>query len=74
MTWQLLSVKLPPELLAAIKSRGNWPAFVRRTLAAELGMEIQERQPGLAGASQRTRKRVSKAGVRARRESSADLS
>jgi hypothetical protein len=69
MTWPLLSLKLPPELLAAVKDRDNWPAFVRQTLAAELGMEIKERQSGLAGASARTRKRVSRAGVKARRQS-----
>ena len=66
MTWKLLSVKLPSALLAAVKARPDWPRFVRQTLAAAVGVEYQERQAGLAGASVRTRKRVSKAGVKSR--------
>ena len=71
MTWPLLSVKIPPELRDAleIESGGNVPLFVRQTLAAALGVKYQERLPGLAGATPRTRKRVSKAGVKGRRNS-----
>jgi len=65
MTWTLLSVKIPPELQTAL-DRHNVPLFVRQTLAAALGVEYQERLPGLAGATARTRKRVSKAGVKAK--------
>ena len=67
MTWPLLSVKIPPELHRALSRQGNVPLFVRQTLAAALGVEYQERLPGLAGATPRTRKRVSKAGVSARK-------
>jgi len=68
MTWKLLSVKIPPAMLAAIKKQagGNVPKFVRETLAARLGLEYQEQAPGLAGASRSVRKRVSKAGVASR--------
>jgi len=68
MTWPLLSVKIPPELQTALDRQANVPLFVRQTLAAALGVEYQERLPGLAGASVRTRKRVSKAGVRGRKK------
>lgn len=70
MTWPLLSVKIPPELQSAleIKSGGNVPLFVRQTLATALGVEYQERKPGLAGASVGTRKRVSRAGVKGRKK------
>ena len=67
MTWKLLSVKIPPALLSAVKDRENWPQFVRQTLATATGVEYQEHPPGLAGASVATRKRVSRAGVAGRR-------
>jgi hypothetical protein len=66
MTWTLLSVKIPPELHKALAKQGNVPLFVRQTLAAALGVKYQEKLPGLAGATPRTRKRVSKAGVKGR--------
>ena len=70
MTWKLLSTKIPPELHTALDKQANVPQFVRQTLATALGVEYQERLPGLAGATARTRKRVSKAGVKARKDSS----
>ena len=69
MTWKLLSVKLPAKLHAALvrESGGDVALFVRQTLAERLGVEYTERLPGLAGASKKVRKRVSAAGVKARR-------
>jgi hypothetical protein len=67
MTWPLLSVKIPPELQAALDKQANVPLFVRQTLAAQLGVEYTEKLPGLAGAKPATRKRVSASGVKARR-------
>lgn len=69
--WTLLSVKIPPELRAALdKQGGNVPLFVRQTLATALGVEYQERKPGLAGATPSVRKLVSRAGVTARANNS----
>jgi len=70
MNWPLLSVKIPPELQAALGRQANVPQFVRQTLATALGVEYQEHKPGLAGASVATRKRVSKAGVQSRKPES----
>ena len=71
MTWKLLSVKLPPAMHTALvkQSGGDVAQFVRQTLAARLGVDYTEKLPGLAGAKPATRKRVSAAGVKARRES-----
>ena len=71
MTWKLLSVKIPPAMHAALtkQSGGDVAQFVRETLAARLGVDYAEKLPGLAGAKPATRKRVSAAGVKARRVS-----
>ena len=69
MTWPHLSLKLPAPLLRAVEreAAGNVPRFVRETLAARCGIDYEERPPGLAGATAATRKRVSRAGVKARK-------
>ena len=66
MTWSTYSVKLPQNVLLALLQRQDKAAFVRKLLADALGVEYQEHPRGLAGAKPAVRKRVSKAGVRAR--------
>ena len=68
MTWKPITVKLPPAMHAALlrESGGDVAQFVRQALSERLGVEYQEKLPGLASATPATRRRVSAAGVQGR--------
>lgn len=68
MNWKILSVKLPPAVHAALMSetKGQPATFVRQLLAERLGVEYEERRRGLASSSEETKRRVGKAGAKAR--------
>jgi predicted HicB family RNase H-like nuclease len=66
----LLTVRVPDELLAAAEKRAEesgvkLSAYVRKLLANDTGIEIDEIKMGLAGADAKTIKRVQSAGTKA---------